>query len=167
LRTGRLTVRRFRPGDAAAMRSVLCDPEVMRGLTPLHPDAVPPWLAREIAAYAQRPGLGRWAVVREGAVIGYGALFREPPRHGPGEAEIGYRLAQAAWRRGLGTELARGLIEHGLEILGLARIVALIDPANPASARVAEKAGMLEAGQIMLPWYDHPDRLFEIRAGGN
>lgn len=164
MRTDRLAVRRFRPGDSGSMRAVLCDPEVMRGTPPLHPDAVAPWIAREIAAYPQRPGLGRWAVALGGAVIGYGALFRETGRHGPDEAEIGYRLARLAWGRGLGSELAGGLIEHGLRHLRLARIVALVDPSNAASARVAEKAGMREAGEIMLPHYDYPDRLFEIRA---
>jgi len=147
------------------MRAVLCDPKVMVGKPPLHPDAVPSWIRCEIAAYPCRPGLGRWAVTRDGIAIGYGALLREPGHCGPDEAEIGYRLARAAWSRGLGTELARGLIAHGLGPLGLARIVALIDPANLASARVAKKAGMRRVGEIMLPHYDYPDWLFEVRAG--
>lgn len=56
---------------------------------------------------------------------------------------------QLAWwidpsRQGAGyaTELARALISHGCEKLGLVRVLAVIHPENTASRRVAEKAGM-------------------------
>jgi RimJ/RimL family protein N-acetyltransferase len=49
-----------------------------------------------------------------------------------------------------------------LDVLGLRRLIALIDPGNLASIRVAEKAGMHYEAEVMLEGYDHPDRIFAI-----
>ena len=46
-------------------------------------------------------------------------------------------------RRGLATEAARALIEHGFGRLGLRRIIALIAPEHAESIAVAERAGLL------------------------
>src|SRR5215210_188544 len=46
------------------------------------------------------------------------------------------------WGRGLATEAARACRDYGFDDLGYARLISLIDPANGASRRVAEKVGM-------------------------
>jgi ribosomal-protein-alanine N-acetyltransferase len=58
------------------------------------------------------------------------------------EVEVAYTLAQEYWGLGLATEAARGIRDYGFERLGLSRLICLIDPANQASRRVAEKIGM-------------------------
>ncbi len=57
------------------------------------------------------------------------------------EVEIGWRLRRAAWGRGFASEAAAVVLRHGLGALALPKIVADIDPASAASARVAEKIG--------------------------
>lgn len=53
-----------------------------------------------------------------------------------------YVITPSAWGKGYATEAALALSEHGFRRLGLARVIALIDPTNAASARVVEKVGL-------------------------
>jgi RimJ/RimL family protein N-acetyltransferase len=61
---------------------------------------------------------------------------------GEAETELIYVFAKEVWARGYATEAARALCTFAFERLKLRRLIALIDPQNGASARVAEKAGM-------------------------
>ena len=58
------------------------------------------------------------------------------------DIEIAYRLPHARWGQGFATEMARAVLAHGLDTLGLARIVGLTWPENVPSQRVLEKIGM-------------------------
>ena len=58
------------------------------------------------------------------------------------EPEIGYRLVPEFWGRGLAPEAVRAWIDHGFADLGLERMIAIIEPENTGSIRVAEKAGL-------------------------
>lgn len=53
-----------------------------------------------------------------------------------------YVFSRKDWGNGYASEAARGLCRYAFEHLGLRSLIALIDPENRASARVAEKAGM-------------------------
>ncbi len=59
------------------------------------------------------------------------------------EIEIGYRLRRDFWNRGLATEAARTVRDHGFRDLKFERVISLIHPENHASRRVAEKNGMI------------------------
>ena len=43
-----------------------------------------------------------------------------------------------------------------------ARVIAVIDPENVASLRVAEKLGMRYVRDVMLEGWTHPDRVYAI-----
>lgn len=64
------------------------------------------------------------------------------------EGWIGYCLNKCFWDRGYGTEVARALVDFGFKQLSLHRVFATCDPANAASSRVLEKAGMRREGHI-------------------
>ena len=76
------------------------------------------------------------------------------------EGEIWYLLRPDLWGRGLVTEAARDLVEHGFRELALHRIWASCLPENPGSARVLEKLGFRREGlhrqnlQIHGVWRD-------------
>ena len=53
-----------------------------------------------------------------------------------------YRLHPDYWNRGLITEAARAVRDHGFADLKLPRVISLIHPENIPSRRVAEKNGM-------------------------
>ena len=58
------------------------------------------------------------------------------------EIELGYHVRTAWQGRGLANEAAAACREHARDVLGLTRLIAIIDPRNRPSQRVAEKLGM-------------------------
>jgi len=82
-----------------------------------------------------------WAVVERatGELAGWCGLAHLEDTQ---EVEVGYGLARRAWGRGLATEAARASLRYGFESMGLARIVAVVNPANHASRHVVEKLGL-------------------------
>jgi RimJ/RimL family protein N-acetyltransferase len=70
------------------------------------------------------------------------------------DAGMGYVIHPGYWKRGIATEAACALIEFGFRRQGLHRIWAECDPANAASVRVLEKAGMIREGLLRQHrWY--------------
>ncbi len=151
LETERLILREWTPEDAHAAFAIYGDPAVMRYIGAegrADPDVTHTraGLDRAIARYPQRPGLGFWAAVERdsGEVVGAGLLV---PLEGGPEVEVGYHLVRRVWGRGYATELARALVAYGFDRLGLHRIVGVAYPANRASCRVLEKAGLIHQGR--------------------
>jgi [ribosomal protein S5]-alanine N-acetyltransferase len=164
-RTRRLTLRHFHPSDGEAMDRVFGDPEVMRyGDGMRTPEWVRRWVAGWTDQYYLAWGFGMWAVVEDssGAVIGYCGLSRFPGRCAAGDTEIGFRLARPYWGRGFATEAACAVRDHAFETLALPRLIAIIDPGNLASIRVAEKIGMRYAKDVSVEGYTHPDRVYAL-----
>jgi [ribosomal protein S5]-alanine N-acetyltransferase len=58
--------------------------------------------------------------------------------------ELGYTLGRAWWGRGYATEAAQACLDVAFGELALSSVIAIADPANPASARVLEKLGFAE-----------------------
>lgn len=94
--TERLLLRRFHPSDAAALRPVFGDAEVMRFGPGVQSEAwVQDWV-RDCLENYQKLGFGPWAVIKKSSLglIGYCGLFYFPDVAGQPEIEIGYRLAR-------------------------------------------------------------------------
>lgn len=165
LKTRRLFVRHFHILDAEAIFRVFGDPEVMRfGDGAQTREWVDAWLQSCLERYHTTWGFGPYAVVEKRAreVIGYCGLFYFPDLDGQPEVEIGYRLARSAWGHGYATEAARAVHDYAFDTLGIRRLIALIDPSNSASVRVAEKIGMHFEKSVMLPGYTHPDHVYVL-----
>ena len=60
---------------------------------------------------------------------------------GFGEWELAYGFRRDRWGHGYASEAAQACVRHGFDELGVACIVADVDPANLASVRVLEKCG--------------------------
>jgi RimJ/RimL family protein N-acetyltransferase len=69
------------------------------------------------------------------------------------QGEIGYVVAPSARGRGVATRALRLLTDWGFSGLGLERIELWIDVDNPASERVAERAGYLREGTLRSYWF--------------
>ena len=150
------------------MYRVFGDPEVMRFGDGIQTrEWVDAWLHTCFEHYYKTWGFGRYAVVenQSQAVIGYCGLFFFPDINGEPEVEIGYRLARSAWGQGLATEAAAAVRDFAFNTLSMKRLIALIDPSNTASVRVAEKIGMRHEAEVMLEGYTHPDHVYIITHG--
>ena len=73
--------------------------------------------------------------------------------HGRGIAEIGYHMAPEARGRGLATAALRLLSDWSFRTLPVARLQLTTHVANPASQRVAEKAGYTREA-VLRSWAD-------------
>ena len=165
LETKRLLLRQFHLLDGEAMESVFGNPEVMQyGSGVQSQEWVQDWL-RGCRENYQKLGFGPWAAVEKASrhVVGYSGLFHFPDIAGHPEVEIGYRLARPFWNQGFATEAVTAIRDYAFNILCLHRLIALIDPQNAASIRVAEKAGMRYEREIMLEGYTYPDHLYSIQ----
>ena len=92
--------------------------------------------ARRMAAAQKVDGLGLWVGLVDDDFVGWWVLQLA---HGPdqpddpGVADLGYRLLQRHWRKGLASEGARELIRYGFDEIGLDRIIAQTMTANTGS----------------------------------
>lgn len=143
LTTLRLTLRELTLADGPALAAILAHPDVMRysvrGVMSAH--ATLEFIQWCIESCADS-GWGPRAVVdnASGSLIGFCGLNREQV-DGADEIELGYRLAPAFWGRGLATEAVRATLDQGFGELGLASVIAIVQPANVASVRVIQKVG--------------------------
>lgn len=148
LRAGDLVLRDWRDEDEAALEPLFGDPDVHR-FSLLSADysraAALEHLARlrslraagELLALAVTGGGGP-PVGNVNLVFRFGADDRQ--------AALGYWIAPAARRGGLALHASRLLCEWGFRELLLSRIELLIEPANLASRRVAERLGAVREG---------------------
>ncbi|WP_341501743.1 GNAT family N-acetyltransferase [Gallaecimonas sp. GXIMD4217] len=144
LETERLILRPFTLDDLPAFLAMNQDPEVIRytGQQPLRDlDQAREMMIKAPLRDYEVHGYGRLAVeLKEtGQVIGFCGIKHVDEL---GLPELGYRLLRAYWGKGLMTEGAAVVLEHGHTELDLKHIIALIHPDNEGSIRVAEKLGM-------------------------
>ena len=148
------------------MEAVFCDPEVMRySDTSVRPTYFPAhWIANLIKKSHSGSCRDHWAVVERSTddVAGYISLVHDPNRCASTETELGFRLARRHWGQGYATEVGAGMLAYCMSTLRWQRIIAIIDPENHGSIRVAEKIGMVFERTIMFDGYDHPDHLYSF-----
>ncbi len=146
------------------MMAVFGDAEVMRfGRGPQSIEWVRTRIERQIDNYKQL-GFGHWAIELKDSqeVIGFCGLSRFADINGRPEIEVGYRLAKAYWGQGYATEAATAVRDLAFERLNIERLIALVDPNNHRSIRVAEKLGMTHTDDVVLPGYSHADRVYSL-----
>jgi len=87
---------------------------------------------------------GAFLISHEGRVVGDCGWFGPPDPEGT--VEIGYGLAPAFRRRGLGTAAVRDLLEWVEAQEGVTRVTARIEATNVASRRLVERLGFTVCG---------------------
>jgi RimJ/RimL family protein N-acetyltransferase len=150
LETERLILRSFRNGDADVMAQLFANPDFMRVSLGIFTERKQTTAFIEKVIGWDHAGIpSQFAVTprQEDTIIGYCGFFYHP-EDGIEDIEIGYRLHPDYWNRGLITEAARAVRDHGFRDWRLSRVISLIHPENTPSRRVAEKNGMNIEEQI-------------------
>jgi len=151
----RIRLRGFRLDDASDMLEMYGDPEVLRFLSPMKPildlDAQRAAVMRLRQKYVPLEGrYGAYAVVdkEDERVIGTALLKLAPDTkgHDTDDVEIGWHLNPRVWGRGFATEIGRLLMLRAEQVMAIPRVIAIVDPPNTRSARVAERVGMVHEG---------------------
>lgn len=143
LGTVRLTLRPLTWDDLPELQALDTDPDVTRYLEPAGtPGQTHERMLSRFDPGNDAMGLGYWAGLEGGRFVGWWLLTPA----GPGLAEIGWRLHLRAWGRGLASEGARALLDHGFGPVRLDRVVADTAVDNLASRGVMRRLGMRPTG---------------------
>lgn len=147
LATDRLLLRGHRRDDFENCCALWGDPAVVRHISGRPASATETWgRLLKYAGLWSLLGYGYWAVEERetGRFVGDVGLadFHRDIEPGFGGApEAGWVLATWAHGKGYATEAMTAVLAWADEHLTAPRVVCMIDPANPASLRVAEKCG--------------------------
>jgi len=146
LETERLLLRHLTADDLDDLWALYCDPEITRFIpdAPRSRDEAREELEWHQHGHPRHPELGLWATIHKASGHFIGRCGLLPWQiDGVDEVEVAFTIARAFWGQGLATEAALAIREYAFQQLGLTRLVCLIDAENRASARVAEKMGMV------------------------
>jgi RimJ/RimL family protein N-acetyltransferase len=153
LATGRLELRPLTADDDDLLVELDGDPAVMEFLTgraTAPGEVVEVWMPQRTDPAHDELGLGYWSAYEHGTFVGWCCLTPT----GDGVAELGYRLRQRAWGRGLASEGAARVLEHGFGTVGLRRIWAETMAVNTRSRAVLERLGLRHVRTEVRQWDD-------------
>jgi RimJ/RimL family protein N-acetyltransferase len=167
--TARLTLRPFRATDTAAQAAMMGDAAVMRFLGGQALTREESW--RKLlngAGLWSLFGWGYWAVERRADArmigqIGFADFKRGMTPSIEDIPEMGWLFAGEASGQGFATEAGRAALDWIDSAHAPAEVAAIIDPANLASLRVAEKLGFGDSEEAS--YKDSPILLFRRRRG--
>jgi RimJ/RimL family protein N-acetyltransferase len=138
IETERLLIRELGPADAEQLFALWVEPANERvDFTPERPpdEQVRRWIESAWGVWERETGelVGDCSVSFDNGFL---------------EWELSYGFRRDRWGRGYASEAAEACVRYGFEVLGVEKIVADVDPANPASVRVLEKLGFLHTGEV-------------------
>lgn len=141
--TPRLLIRPWLDADRPALQQMVTDQEMMRhiGDGSLWSEArIDDFLTRQ-QQHLKRHGVcfGAVALADSGRVVGLAGMQKLDT----GDFELGWWIWKDYRGQGLAVEAVLPFIRHARDVMQLNRLVAVIDPPNSASIRVAEKLGMV------------------------
>lgn len=162
LETDRLILREFSTDDAAFILEILNEPSFIRnigdrGVREIE-GAISYILNGPVTSYAKN-GFGLYLVkLKEtGDSIGMCGLIKRPTLE---DVDIGYAFLPRFWSKGYAVEAAGAIKEYAKNVIGLNRLVAIVDPTNEGSIRLLEKIGLAFEKMIRLSEDDIDLKLF-------
>jgi RimJ/RimL family protein N-acetyltransferase len=153
-RTPRLVVEQLRVEHIEPLCDIWCDPAVTRFMGgPRVREKVRRSLQEELdlpETYTL------WPVVEQASrqVVGHCGLL-EKEQDGRKDIELVYVIGSGHQRRGYGFEAAQAIADYGFRQMNLGRLIALIEPENRPSQRLAEKLGFTAGPTIIRPSGGH------------
>ena len=152
LETERLSLRQLTNDDSLFILELLNEPSFIQNIGDRNvrtiEDARAYILNGPVTSY-EKNGFGLYLVVLKETndSIGMCGLIK---RDGLEDVDIGYALLPKFWSKGYAVEAARAVKEYAKDVIGLKRLVAIVDPANEGSIRVLEKIGLQYEKMIRL-----------------
>ena len=164
LETERLILRQMTTGDAEFILGLLNEPSFIQNIgdrkVRTTEEACSYILDGPVRSY-EKNGFGLYLIVLKESheSIGMCGLIK---RDGLEDVDIGYALLPKFWSKGYAVEAAGAAKEYAKNVIGLKRMVAIVDPANESSIRVLEKIGLRYEKMIRLSADDIELKLFGI-----
>lgn len=136
--------------DFEEYAAIHMDPEVTRFTLRTQLNRMESWRhLATITGHWHLRGFGMWGVFEKttGALVGR-VGFHQPD--GWPDFELGWTIGRAWWGKGYATEAAKRCVDFAFTEMGRDHLISLIDPANVASIRVAERIGETVQGEFEL-----------------
>jgi RimJ/RimL family protein N-acetyltransferase len=164
LETERLILRQFTTDDIEFILEQVNEPSWIqnigdRGVRTL--DDARAYILNGPAASYVKNGFGLWLVALKetGESIGMCGLIKRDTLE---DVDIGYAFLPKFWGKGYAVESARAVKDYAKEVIGLKRLVAIVDAANESSIRVLEKIGLKFERMVRLSADDIELKLFGV-----
>jgi RimJ/RimL family protein N-acetyltransferase len=164
LHTARLRLEPFDDLHLEGLYELNSDPVVMRYITGRAETREDTHAAiQRVKARWAEFGHSWWAFIEHegGMLVGAGCiqhLGRDPAN----PLEIGWRLRQDRWGRGLAGEAAQAMAAFAFDTLAAPLLCAVCDPANTSSAKVMQRLGMRYRG--VERWYEMDTSVYDMTA---
>ena len=164
LETERLILRKLTTDDADFIFELLNDPSFIRNIGDRNirtlDDACTYIVNGPVKSY-EKHGFGLYLIVlkQTNESIGMCGLIRRETLE---DVDIGYALLPEFWSKGYAVEAAWATKEYAKNVIGLKRLVAIVDPTNEGSIRVLEKLGMRYEKMVQLSADDIELKFFAI-----
>lgn len=146
--TKRYILREILESDVDGLFAVDSDPEVNRylGNKPVKDKEQQLNIIKFIRQQYIDNGIGRWAIIDKNTneFIGWTGLkwITEPINNKKHYFDLGYRLNQKHWGKGIATETALASLEYAFNSLNADKVIGIADCENAASNRILQKVGM-------------------------
>ncbi len=162
LETERLSLRHLSAGDAEFLIELLNDPSFIRNIGDRGVRTVQDahaYVQNGPAASYAKNGFGLDLVILKGTgePIGLCGLIKRPTLD---DVDIGYAYLPRYWSKGYAVEAASAVKQYAQSVIGLKRLVAIVDPLNLGSIRVLEKIGFTFEKMVKLSADDIELKLF-------
>jgi [ribosomal protein S5]-alanine N-acetyltransferase len=137
-------LRPWRPADAPAVAAAYRDPEIRRWhFRSMDEHEARVWIEEWSKRWREESGCG-WAAASDNGVLGQISL--RTVNLDEGVAEISYWVLPEARGRQIAQQALVAVTTWAFDVLGLHRIEVIHSTQNPASCRVAERAGYIAEG---------------------
>ncbi len=151
--TARLRLRDWRPEDERRFYEIMNTPRVMQHLGGVQTRGEWNSAFTRISGFTREFGHTFWIVEDKasGEMLGFCGLKRvNAPGAGDltGTPEIGWRLRESAWGRGVAKEAAIASLDLAFGRFAYDRIIAMTIPANRDSSGLMERLGMERRGDL-------------------
>ncbi|WP_428658192.1 GNAT family N-acetyltransferase [Runella sp.] len=148
IETERLILREIIPADEAGFFELDSNPNVHTYLGNNPVKTIEQ--VREAIQYIRQQyidhGIGRWAIIDKvtNDFIGWTGLklVKETRNNHTDYYDLGYRLIERYWDKGIATETAKATLTYAFEVLNLTEVYGICDVANKGSKNVLEKTGL-------------------------
>lgn len=143
LTTERLILRYQREGDIEFLANLWMDEDMTKFIGGPRDRSFLMEEMRKAAKDPRKEEYDLWPVeLKESRKLIGQAGFIPKAVNGQELVELNYYIAKEYWGKGYAREIAKNLIDYGFTTKGLRNIIAIIDPKNEASIKVARAAGM-------------------------
>jgi ribosomal-protein-alanine N-acetyltransferase len=146
--TPRIIIREFLPDELDIYLNHFNDGRILEHIPKRSRDERVAIFNLALNQYSDTKRRGIWGMFDAGTGDFIGSCLLRPFENTADKLEIGYSIEQKYWGRGLATEMAVAMIEHGFTDAAILEIAGLTTTDNVASQRVLEKAGLTRDGNL-------------------